>query len=287
MYERITDENPYKVPMRIYPAIHYTMGGLWVDYNLMSTIPGLFVLGEANFSDHGANRLGASALMQGLADGYFVIPYTLGNYLASAKPEKVTTDHPAFKEAEARRGATGSRRSSASRGSGRSTRSTASWARSCGTTAGWPATSRASKTALEKIPALREEFWKNVRVLGDGEEINQSLEKAGRVADFLEFGELMCLDALERRESCGGHFREEYQTEDDEARRDDENFCHVAAWEYAGEGQTAEPPRRAARLRERPPPDAKLQVSQSRPSARHHDTERRKTDGQSTAPRRR
>ena len=236
MYERITGEDPYKVPMRIYPAIHYTMGGLWVDYNLMSTIPGLFVLGEANFSDHGANRLGASALMQGLADGYFVIPYTLGNYFASNKLDKIGTDHPAFKSAEA--WVADRHRSScwASRASGRSTTSTASWARSCGTTAAWPATSRGCKTALEKIPALREEFWKNVRVLGDGEELNQSLEKAGRVADFLELGELLCLDALERRESCGGHFREEYQTPDGEAMRDDEHFCHVAAWEYTGEG---------------------------------------------------
>ena len=262
MYERITDENPYKVPMRIYPAIHYTMGGLWVDYNLMSTIPGLFVLGEANFSDHGANRLGASALMQGLADGYFVIPYTIGNYLASNKFEKVGTDHPAFKER--RGGGAGADSGScwASRASGRSTTSTASSARSCGNYCGMARNEQGLKTALEKIPALREEFWKNVRVLGDGEEINQSLEKAGRVADFLELGELLCLDALERRESCGGHFREEYQTEDGEALRDDEHFCHVAAWEYTGDGQPPDPPRRAADLRERPPPDPKLQVSE-------------------------
>ncbi len=236
MYERITDENPYRQPMRIYPATHYTMGGLWVDYNLMSTIPGLFVLGEANFSDHGANRLGASALMQGLADGYFIAPYTLGNFLASNKAEKVSTDHPAFKEAEA---AVASRVKELLSIQG--SRTVDSFHRELGKImwdyCGMARTEQGLKTALEKIPALRGEFWKNVKVLGDGGEINQSLEKAGRVADFLELGELMCLDALERRESCGGHFREEYQTEDHEARRDDENFCHAAAWEYQGDGQ--------------------------------------------------
>ena len=211
MYERITDEDPYKVPMRIYPAIHYTMGGLWVDYHLMSTIPGLFVLGEANFSDHGANRLGASALMQGLADGYFVIPYTLGNYFASNKFEKVGTDHSAFKSAEAW---VADRLKQLLTIKGK--RTVDDFHRELGkimwTYCGMARNEQGLKTALEKIPELREEFWKNVRVLGDGDEVNQSLEKAGRVADFLELGELLCLDALERRESCGGHFREEYQT---------------------------------------------------------------------------
>lgn len=236
MYERITDEDPYKVPMRIYPAIHYTMGGLWVDYHLMSTIPGLFVLGEANFSDHGANRLGASALMQGLADGYFVIPYTLGNYLASSELEKVSTDHAAFRQSEK----WVAERLQALLGI-RGKRTVDSFHRELGKIlweyCGMARTESGLKKALEKIPVLREEFWNDVRVLGDGEEINPSLEKAGRVADFLELGELLCLDALERNESCGGHFREEYQTEDHEALRDDQNFCHVAAWEYTGEGK--------------------------------------------------
>jgi succinate dehydrogenase / fumarate reductase, flavoprotein subunit len=222
--------------MRIYPAVHYTMGGLWVDYDLQSTIPGLFVLGEANFSDHGANRLGASALMQGLADGYFIIPYTLGNYFASTKFTKIGTDHPAFRDAEAW---VADRTTRLLGIQGRRTVDT--FHRALGRImwdyCGMARTEQGLRTALEKIPALREEFWQDVRVLGDGEEVNQSLEKAGRVADFLELGELMCLDALERRESCGGHFREEYQTEDGEALRDDENFCHVAAWEYAGEGR--------------------------------------------------
>jgi succinate dehydrogenase / fumarate reductase flavoprotein subunit len=235
MYERITDEDPYKVPMRIYPASHYTMGGLWVDYNLMSTIPGLFVCGEANFSDHGANRLGASALMQGLADGYFIIPYTIGNYLASSKPGAVSADHPAFKDAE--EGVT-DRLKKLLGIQGRRTVDT--FHRTLGKImwdyCGMARNEQSLKTALEKIPALREEFWQDVRVLGDDGEVNQSLEKAGRVADFLELGELLCLDALERHESCGAHFREEYQTEDGEAARDDEHFCHVAAWEYAGEG---------------------------------------------------
>ncbi|MBV8558696.1 MAG: fumarate reductase/succinate dehydrogenase flavoprotein subunit [Planctomycetaceae bacterium] len=235
MYERITDEDPYKVPMRIYPATHYTMGGLWVDYNLMSTIPGLFVCGEANFSDHGANRLGASALMQGLADGYFIIPYTIGNYLASSKPGAVPASHPAFKDAEA---TVTDRLKKLLSIQGHRTVDT--FHRTLGKImwdyCGMARNEQGLKTALEKIPALREEFWQDVRVLGDDGEVNQSLEKAGRVADFLDLGELMCLDALERRESCGGHFREEYQTEDGEAARDDENFCHVAAWEYAGEG---------------------------------------------------
>jgi succinate dehydrogenase / fumarate reductase flavoprotein subunit len=236
MYERITDENPYKVPMRIYPASHYTMGGLWVDYNLMSTIPGLHVAGEANFSDHGANRLGASALMQGLADGYFVLPYTIGNFLASTKQQKVGTDHPAFKEAE-RQVAERSRRLLSIKGK----RTVDSLYRELGKVmwegCGMARNAAGLKAALQKIPALREEFWKNVIVAGANEEINQSLERAGRVADFLELGELMCLDALEREESSGGHFREEYQTPDGEALRNDEKFCHVAAWEYAGEGK--------------------------------------------------
>ncbi len=236
MYERITAENPYQVPMRIYPAIHYTMGGLWVDYNLMSTLPGLHVIGEANFSDHGANRLGASALMQGLADGYFVMPYTIGHYLASNKIDKVATDHSAFKQAEA--GVAQRVRTLLGIGG---PRSVDSFHRELGRImwedCGMARNEAGLKTALEKIPALREQFWREAKVPGENEELNQSLEKAGRVADFLELGELICLDALERRESCGGHFREEFQTPDGEARRDDENFCHVAAWEYAGPGQ--------------------------------------------------
>ena len=236
MYERITAENPYQVPMRIYPAIHYTMGGLWVDYNLMSTIPGLHVIGEANFSDHGANRLGASALMQGLADGYFVMPYTMGHYLASGKLDPVATDHPAFKQVEA--GVAERVRSLLGIGG---QRSVDSFHRELGRImwehCGMARNEAGLKAALEKIPALREQFWREAKVPGENEELNQSLEKAGRVADFLELGELICLDALERRESCGGHFREEFQTADGEARRDDENFCHVAAWEYAGTGK--------------------------------------------------
>jgi succinate dehydrogenase / fumarate reductase flavoprotein subunit len=236
MYERITAENPYKAPMRIFPASHYTMGGLWVDYNLMSTIPGCFVAGEANFSDHGANRLGASALMQGLADGYFVLPYTLGNFLGSTKQTKVDTSHAAFKEAEGK--VTGQiRQFLAINGS----RTVDDFHRDLGKImwefCGMGRNEAGLKTALQKIPELRERYWKEVRVLGENEEINQSLEKAGRVADFLELGELMCRDALERRESCGGHFREEYQTADGEALRDDANFSHAAVWEYAGEGK--------------------------------------------------
>ena len=237
MYERITDENPYKVPMRIFPASHYVMGGLWVDYNLMSTIPGCFVAGEANFSDHGANRLGASALMQGLADGYFVLPYTLGNYLATTKQVKLDASHAAFKKAEAE---VGGRMKTllAIHGS----RTVDSFHRDLGKImwefCGMARNEAGLKTALQKIPALREAFWKDVRVLGENEEINQSLEKAGRVADFLELGELLCRDALERRESCGAHFREEFQTEEGEARRDDASFSHAAVWEYAGEGKT-------------------------------------------------
>jgi len=233
MYERITGENPYKVPMRIYPAIHYTMGGLWVDYNLQATIPGLHVIGEANFSDHGANRLGASALMQGLADGYFILPYTIGHYLASNKLGKVSTDHPEFKKAEAEVNARSQRLLSM-----KGKRTVDSFHKELGKImweyCGMARTEEGLKKALELIPKLRDEFHKNLNVLGSADEMNQSLEKAGRVADFLELGELMCRDALERRESCGGHFRVEFQDEG-EAKRDDANFAHVAAWEYAGE----------------------------------------------------
>lgn len=237
MYERITGENPYKVPMRIYPAVHYTMGGLWVDYNLMSNIPGLHVLGEANFSDHGANRLGASALMQGLADGYFVIPYTIGDYFAKEGAKNISTDRPEFKEAEARVREMTNKLLNIN---GKKTPD--DFHRALGKImwdqCGMARNEKGLKDALKKIPELREEFWKNVKVAGKGEELNQELEKAGRVADFLEFGELMCLDALTREESCGGHFREEHQTEDGEAKRNDEKFCHVSAWEYQGEGKT-------------------------------------------------
>jgi succinate dehydrogenase / fumarate reductase flavoprotein subunit len=234
MYELITGENPYEVPMRIYPASHYTMGGLWVDYNLMSTIPGLFVLGEANFSDHGANRLGASALMQGLADGYFIIPYTIGGYLATAKPPKVAADAPAAREAV---DSATTITNKLLNGSGK--RTVDSFHRELGQivwdNCGMARNEAGLKKALSQIPALREEFWKNVHVLGANEEFNQSLEKAGRVADFFELAELMCRDALDRKESCGGHFREEYQTPEGEALRDDANYSYVAAWEYQGE----------------------------------------------------
>jgi succinate dehydrogenase / fumarate reductase flavoprotein subunit len=235
MYERITADNPYKVPMRIYPAVHYTMGGLWVDYNLMSTIPGLHVLGEANFSDHGANRLGASALMQGLADGYFVIPYTIGNYLATEKPSAVDTSHPAFKDAEA--GVKGQVEKLLSiKGS----RTVDSFHKELGHVmwelCGMSRSEAGLKEALQKIPQIRDEFWNNVTVPGTGVELNQSLEKAGRVADFLELGELLVRDALHRTESCGAHFRVESQTPDGEAQRDDENFSYVAAWEWKGAG---------------------------------------------------
>jgi succinate dehydrogenase / fumarate reductase flavoprotein subunit len=235
MYERITGENPYERPMRIYPAVHYTMGGTWVDYNLQSTIPGLHVIGEANFSDHGANRLGASALMQGLADGYFVVPATLGHYLGNTKLAKVDTTHAEFKKVEQEvRDRT--RKLLAING----TRSVDSFHRELGKLmwdkCGMARTKEGLQEALKRIPEIRAEFWKNVRVLGSGESFNQSLEKAGRVADFLEFAELMCLDALHREESCGGHFRVEHQDEG-EAKRDDEHFAYVAAWAYAGEGK--------------------------------------------------
>lgn len=236
MYEKITDEDPYKVPMRIYPAVHYTMGGLWVDYNLMSTVPGLHVIGEANFSDHGANRLGASALMQGLADGYFILPYTIGHYFASNKTAKVTTEHPEFKRVEAE---VKNRISTLLKIKGK--RSVDSFHRELGKImwdeCGMARTDAGLKKALKRIPELREEFWNNVNILGSNEEFNICLEKAGRVADFLEFGELMCLDALTRAESCGGHFREESQTEEGEALRNDDQYCHASVWEYQGEGK--------------------------------------------------
>jgi succinate dehydrogenase / fumarate reductase flavoprotein subunit len=235
MYERITGEDPYQAPMRIFPAIHYTMGGLWVDYNLMSTIPGLYVIGEANFSDHGANRLGASALMQGLADGYFVLPNTINDYLASTKLEKIDTAHPAVKEVESQVAAV-TRRLLDIKG----TRSVDSYHRELGKLmweyCGMSRTAEGLQTALSKIPEMRDQFWSDVKVLGTGEELNQSLEKAGRVADFFELSELMCLDALARNESCGGHFREEYQTAEGEAARNDDRYSYAAAWEFRGVG---------------------------------------------------
>ncbi|MFA6239351.1 MAG: fumarate reductase/succinate dehydrogenase flavoprotein subunit [Candidatus Hydrogenedentales bacterium] len=233
MYERIVDDDPYKKPMMIYPAVHYAMGGLWVDYNLMSNLPGLHVLGEANFSDHGANRLGASALMQGLGDGYFVIPYTIGHYLVSSKQEKVSTDAPEFKAAEAEAKARIDTLLSI-----KGKRTVDDFHRELGLLlwekCGMARNEKGLKEALAQIPGIREEFWKNVTVVGSGEDFNQSLEKAGRVADFLEFGELLVRDALHREESCGGHFREEHQTDDGEAKRDDEKFCYAAAWEFTG-----------------------------------------------------
>jgi len=234
MYERITDEDPYKVPMRIYPAVHYTMGGLWVDYNLMSNVPGLYVLGEANFSDHGANRLGASALMQGLADGYFVLPSTISDYLApQLGTAPLGTDEPVFKAAEAEVH-DGVNRLLKAKG----TRSVDDFHRDLGNimwdNCGMARSKESLEKALSEIPALREDFYRDVRVLGENETVNQSLERAGRVADFLEFGEELCLDALTREESCGGHFRTEHRTEEGEALRNDEDFSHVAAWEYTG-----------------------------------------------------
>jgi succinate dehydrogenase / fumarate reductase, flavoprotein subunit len=237
MYERITAENPYAAPMRIFPASHYTMGGLWVDYNLMSTIPGLYVLGEANFSDHGANRLGASALMQGLADGYFIIPYTIGHYLAGTKPTAVGTEHHAFKTAEAE--VTDRLKRLMALTGGRTVDSFhAELGRILWEHCGMTRNATGLKTALERIPSLKERFWKDARVPGDALTLNQGLERAGRVADFFELAELMCLDALTREESCGGHFREEYQTAEGEAQRDDARFAHVAAWEYRGDGES-------------------------------------------------
>ena len=234
MYEKIMAENPYETPMMIYPALHYTMGGLWVDYNLMSNLDGLFVLGEANFSDHGANRLGASALMQGLADGYFIIPYTIGGYLTGTQFPEVTTDHVAFKEATLAEMSRNERLLSIG-----GKRTVDDFHRELGRIlweyCGMSRNDAGLNKARKLVEQLREEFWQNVIVPGAAKDFNQSLERAGRVADFLEFGELMIIDALARRESCGGHFNEAFQTEDNEAKRDDENFCHVSAWEYAGD----------------------------------------------------
>ncbi len=239
MYQKITAENPYEVPMRIYPAVHYTMGGLWVDYNLMTTVPGLYAIGEANFSDHGANRLGASALMQGLADGYFVLPYTIGDFLAEHRQSTVDESHQAFKASES---AVRDRIEKLLSIGG--TRSPDSFHRELGKVmwdyCGMARNDAGLRKALEEIPRIRDEFWQNLRVLGSSETLNQTLEKAGRVADFLEFAEVIVRDALVRTESCGGHFREESQTEDGEALRDDEHFSHVAAWEYKGDGKVPE-----------------------------------------------
>jgi succinate dehydrogenase / fumarate reductase flavoprotein subunit len=236
MYEKITDENPYKLPMRIYPAVHYTMGGLWVDYNLQTTIPGLYATGECNFSDHGANRLGASALMQGLADGYFVIPYTIGDQLAQTKPTPVTTDHPAFAEAKA-----GVQARTEQLLSIHGNKTPDEFHKALGHImweyCGMARNAEGLKYAKAEIQKIKKEFWTNVKVVGSGEEMNQALEKAGRVADFIELGELMVDDALDRNESCGGHFREEYATEDGEAMRRDDEYAYVAAWEYMGENQ--------------------------------------------------
>ncbi|EDM80040.1 Succinate dehydrogenase/fumarate reductase subunit A [Plesiocystis pacifica SIR-1] len=239
MYERITGENPYGTPMRIYPAVHYTMGGLWVDYNLMSNVPGLHVLGEANFSDHGANRLGASALMQGLADGYFVIPYTLGNYIATEWKGEVSADHPAFVKAEGEVRERTRKLLDIGKNSGAEKKSVDDFHRRLGKImwehCGMARNAKGLETALQEIPALREEFWSTAYVPGGSDEFNPWLEKAGRVADFLEFGEIMCRDALYRDESCGGHFREEHQSEEGEAVRNDEDFSHGAIWEYQGD----------------------------------------------------
>src|SRR5579883_407712 len=239
MYQRITDEDPYQVPMRIYPAIHYTMGGLWVDYYLMSTIPGLFVIGEANFSDHGANRLGASALMQGLSDGYFILPYTVGDYIANAKLDKVSESDPEIRNAVACVEQMIHKLLSIN-----GKRTVDSFHRQLGKIVwdycGMSRTAKGLESAIEQIRELREEYWQNVKVPGSADDLNQSLEKAGRVADFFELAELMCIDALHRNESCGGHFREEYQTPDGEALRDDENYAYVAAWQYRGFGNQPE-----------------------------------------------
>jgi succinate dehydrogenase / fumarate reductase flavoprotein subunit len=233
MYKLITDEDPYRVPMRIYPASHYTMGGLWVDYNLMSNIPGLYVLGEANFSDHGANRLGASALMQGLADGYFVIPYTIADYFARVGPPDVSPDRTEFREAASEVRAKNDKLLSVN-----GKRTAESFHRALGDImwekCGMARNETGLKEALQQIPALREEFWENVRVVGDVDDLNMTLERAGRTADFLEFAEMMCYDALDRKESCGAHFREEHQTDDGEALRNDKDYAYVAAWEFNG-----------------------------------------------------
>jgi len=236
MYEKITGENAYQLPMRIYPAVHYTMGGTWVDYNLMSTVPGLFVIGEANFSDHGANRLGASALMQGLADGYFILPYTIGNYFASSKQPKPSTSHAEFKKTEEAVNVFTKKLLSIN-----GKRTVTSFHRELGKLlwekCGMARNEAGLKEALKRIPELRAEFWKNVKVSGESGNLNQDLEQAGRVADYMEFGELLCLDALTRSESCGGHFRTEFQTPDGEAKRDDEHFSFASAWEHQGESK--------------------------------------------------
>ena len=236
IYQTITGDNPYEVPMKIYPAPHYTMGGLWVDYNLMSSIPGLFVLGEANFSDHGANRLGASALMQGLADGYFVIPYTIGNYLASDKPEKVSTDLPQFSAAEEEIKAMVSKLLSVN-GDKTVDEIHKKLGRIMWNKVGMGRNEKGLKEAIEEISELREVFWKEVKIPGKGDDVNQTLERAGRVVDYLELGELMAVDALDRNESCGGHFREEYQTEEGEALRNDDDYAYVSAWEFVEPGK--------------------------------------------------
>ena len=236
MYHHITDENPYQAPMRIYPAVHYTMGGLWVDYNLMTTIPGLFCLGEANFSDHGANRLGASALMQGLADGYFIIPYALGGYLAQTKLPRLDVSAPEFREAEIL-AADKIKKLLGIKGKKTSSDYHKRLGKLMWDYCGMARNEKGLKNLLSQIPEMREEFWKNLTVTGSGEELNQALEKAGRVADYLEFAELLAKDALHREESCGGHFREEYQTPDGEAKRMDDKFSYAAAWEFAGVGK--------------------------------------------------
>ncbi len=238
MYHEITNQDAYSAPMRIYPAPHYTMGGSWVDYNLMSNLPGLFVIGEANFSDHGANRLGASALMQGLADGYFILPCTIGDYLAQHKPEQRKTDHPEFakvsREVDER-----TKKLLAIKGKSTVDSIHRELGKLLWHECGMSRTETGLKKALAEIPEIRSRFWKDVNVLGSGQEVNQALERAGRVADFLDFAELLCQDALHRNESCGGHFRAEYQTADGEAKRDDKSFCYVAAWQYGGEGKPA------------------------------------------------
>lgn len=239
MYKQITGEDPYEIPMRIYPAVHYTMGGLWVDYNLMSTIPGLYILGEANFSDHGANRLGASALMQGLADGYFILPYTIGDYLSGKLGEKASVDNDAFSKTE-----TDVKNRIENLLSINGNRTVDDIHKELGLilweNVGMARNKSGLEKAIESIPKLKDEFWKNVKVTGTADELNPELEKAGRVADFLELGELMARDALNREESCGGHFREEHQTEENEAKRNDEEFSYVAAWEHKGDSLPAE-----------------------------------------------
>jgi succinate dehydrogenase / fumarate reductase flavoprotein subunit len=236
MYERITGDNPYETPMMIYPAVHYTMGGLWVDYNLMTTVPGCFALGEANFSDHGANRLGASALMQGLADGYFVIPYTLGDYLANNAVPAVSTDHDAFKAAAVEAEERLHKMLNIN-----GTKTTLEFHRELGAIVwdniGMSRTKEGLEDAIAKIRAIKEEFWTNLKLTGEKNTYNKYLEFAGRVADFIDLAELMAVDAWHRNESCGGHFREEYQTPEGEALRNDDDFAYVAAWEYAGEGK--------------------------------------------------